>query len=116
MDTPATDRAIAWIRTMRMLGTEDGARIADELAAMAPQLRTVAVHGFLREIERFTFGPDQSRIGQQAAERLGGDAWAELQRAVHAVRESVAAEMRAAQPDGQRPPPAGDAPGVTPPG
>jgi hypothetical protein len=97
MDTPSTDRAIAWIRTMRMLGADEGARIADEFLAMRPHVRTAAVHGFLREIERFTFGPDPSRIGQAAAERLGEQAWAELQRAVHAVRDAVAVEMRAAQ-------------------
>jgi hypothetical protein len=97
MDTPATDRAIAWIRTMRTLGAVDGPRIADELAAMEPGLRTTAVHAFLREVERFTFGPDQSRVGQEAAERLGEQAWAELRRAVHAVRDAVAAEMQATQ-------------------
>jgi hypothetical protein len=101
MDTPATDRAIAWIRTMRTLGEEDGPRIAAEFAALAAPERTAAVHGFLREIERFTFGPDQSRIGQAASAHFGDEAWAQLRRQVHAVRQAVAAEMVATQRNGE---------------
>ncbi len=97
MDTPSTDRAIAWIRGMRTLGEGEGARIAEECTALPPHLKTAAVHGFLREIERFTFGPDQSTIGQAASERLGEHAWAELRRSVHAIREAVASEMHATQ-------------------
>lgn len=118
MDTPSTDRAIEWIRTMRTLGDVDGPRIAAEFASLAPHAKTAAVHGFLREIERFTFGPDQSRIGQAASEHFGEEQWAQLRASVHAVRQAVAAEMAVAQrehtePEGdaqaQRPePPAPD--------
>jgi hypothetical protein len=89
MRTPSTDRVIAFLQSL-------GLRSATRFAALAAGPKTHAIDDLLGAIEQFTFGPDQSKQGQAAAQRVGEPAWQHLWRILRQHRVAVRAERLAA--------------------
>jgi hypothetical protein len=100
---PATDRALEWLRTLRVPAeptVEAFAReAAERFGSLPPFLRAAAVQGFLQSFERSLFGPDQSRLAQAATDELGPELAQMTWQALRELRAEIIRECEAARVD-----------------